>query len=84
MKDKLDCRRTRRALKIYDAGENKRRASWDRIGSSKGVQIASAADRLALVKVQLAFAVDSYGINSIESCMRLSIDDLRRMAKLGA
>jgi hypothetical protein len=81
--DKFNMRRTRRALKIFDAGEAKRRAAWDRIGSSKGVRIAEAADRLALVKVQLAFAIDTYDRNSLDNCMRVGIDYLRKMAKIG-
>jgi len=81
--DKLDMRRTRRALKIFDAGEAKRGAAWDRVGSEKGIRIAEVADRLALAKVQLAFAVDTYDRNSVDNCMRLGIDYLRKMAKIG-
>lgn len=83
MKDKLDCRRTRRALKIYDADLARREAAWARVGSNKGARACEAADRLALVKVQLAFAVDTYDRNSLDNCMRMSIAELRRMGKIG-
>jgi hypothetical protein len=78
----INMARTRRALEVYDRGQAKRKAAWDRIGSNKGVRIAEAMDALALFKVQMAFAVDTYDRNSLSNCKLVGIDDLRRMAEI--
>jgi hypothetical protein len=81
-KHKLTMTYTRRALAAYDRSAPKRQAMLDRIGSNKGFRIYEAAERVALTKVQAAFAIDTFDRNSLDNCLRISIDDLRRMAKI--
>lgn len=81
-KHKLTMAYTKRALAVYDRSAPKREAMFKRVGSNKGFRLYDAAERVALTKVQVAFAIDTFDRNSLENCLRMSIQDLRKMAEV--
>lgn len=73
---------TAAALAIFDATQLERDALWADPACAAAVMSAEAADDAALRLVQDAFHSDTETINSLESCRRMRIKDLRAMALL--
>lgn len=72
---------TAAALVEYDAGRPARDKAWNDIATPLDIACAGQDDREALEAVQRAFHQDTADINSLESCMRVDIQFMRRMAK---
>ncbi len=76
----ITCENTRRALTEYDRTLPSRAAAWEDIEAIADVDACVEADRAALELVQLAFHRDTSHINSLENCLRVDLEFMRRMA----
>lgn len=71
---------SRAALAVYDAGAAERAAAWDEIETNEDVATAEALDASAKRRVQEAFYEDTKHINSLENCLRIDVESIRRIA----
>lgn len=81
-KHKLTMAYTKRALAAYDRSAAKREARFNSIESNEDFRKYEAVERVALTRVQVAFAIDTFDRNSLDNCLRISIPDLRKMAEI--
>lgn len=68
------------AIKEYDRTAPERQKLWDNAESNQDVQDAEKADQEALGRVQEAFWQVTQDRNSRESCSRVGIDFMRKIA----
>jgi len=72
---------TAAALIVFESTAAQRACAWDDADCMDDIQYAEEADLKALRHVQVAYHKDTRDINSLESCMRMDLDSLRRLAK---
>ena len=77
--DNPDFSNTRKALAVYDAGEDEREKAWQNVKTNDDVFAAEKADADAMALVQEAFWQDTKAYNSRENCSHVHIRDARRM-----
>lgn len=70
---------TRKALELHAAEESERLALWAAAKDPATVLRAGRAELAALREVQAAFHQDTAHVNTLEECLLISINDLRRM-----
>lgn len=72
---------TAAALILFESTVAQRARAWDAAECVEDIVAAERADIDALRPVQEAFHKDTCDINSLESCMRMDLASLRRLAK---
>jgi hypothetical protein len=72
---------TRLALLTYELGYWEREADWASVESDLEIERCAANDAAALRKVQEAYYQDTKHINSLENCLLVDLQFMRRMAK---
>jgi hypothetical protein len=72
---------TAAALIVFDSTVAERARAWDAVESAEDIDAAERADIDALRPVQEAFHRDTSDINRLESCMRMDLASLRKLAK---
>jgi len=72
---------TAAALIVFESTTAQRARAWDDADCMDDIEYAEEADLKALRQVQVAFHKDTRDINSLESCMRMDLASLRRLAK---
>lgn len=73
--------RTAAALIVFESTVAERARAWETAETNADIDAAERADIDALRPVQEAFHGDTRDINSLESCMRMDLASLRRLAK---
>jgi hypothetical protein len=72
---------TAAALIVFESTVAQRARAWETAASVEDVDAAELADINALRPVQEAFHRDTSDINSLESCMRMDLASLRKLAQ---
>lgn len=72
---------TAAALIVFDSTAAPRARAWETAETQADVDAAETADINALLPVLKAFHRDTRDINSVESCMRMDLASLRRLAR---
>lgn len=71
---------TAAALIVFDSTAAERARAWDDAECMDDIQYAEEADLKALRHVQVAFHNDTRDINSLESCKRMDLGSMRKLA----
>ena len=72
---------TAAALIVFDSTVAQRARAWETAETVADIDAAERADTDALRPVQVAFHKDTHDINRLESCMRMDVGALRKLAK---
>lgn len=72
---------TAAALTVFDSTVAERARAWDAAETVEDIDAAERADIDALRPIQETFHRDTSDINRLESCMRMDLASLRKLAK---
>lgn len=69
-----------KALEEYDKGVIQRDLRWQKVETNAEIERLHAEDSVAKNRVREAFHQDTQDINSLEDCLRIDPEDIRRIA----